>query len=75
VLINFSDLANFTQPAASAVGVGGDAMADGADAGNTFTVYDIWADKSLGSFTDSFAATNVPLHGTAFLKLTPASTR
>ncbi len=34
-------------------------------------VYDIWAQKSLGVFTTSYTASQVPFHGTAFLKLTP----
>ena len=34
-------------------------------------VYDVWARKQLGSFVESFTATNVPHHGTAFLRLTP----
>jgi len=34
------------------------------------TVYDIWAQKSLGQFTDSFTASQVAYHDTAFLRLT-----
>ena len=34
------------------------------------TVYDIWAQKSLGSFTGFYTAAQVPFHGTAFLRLT-----
>ena len=36
------------------------------------TVYDIWAQQSLGSFKGSYTSKQVPFHGTAFLKLTPA---
>ena len=32
-------------------------------------VYDIWGGVSLGTFTDSYTAKQVPYHGTAFLKL------
>jgi hypothetical protein len=34
-------------------------------------VYDVWGRKQLGSFAGTFTATNVPHHGTAFLRLTP----
>ena len=33
------------------------------------TVYDIWARQTLGSFTGSFTAAQVPYHGSAFLRL------
>jgi hypothetical protein len=33
-------------------------------------VYDIWAQKALGSFSGSYTATQVPYHGTAFVRLT-----
>ena len=36
-------------------------------------VYDVWARKQLGSFAETFTATNVPHHGTAFLRLTPTA--
>jgi len=36
-------------------------------------VYDIWAQKSLGTFEDSFIARGVPEHGTAFLRLSVSS--
>merc|ERR1712113_490716 len=32
-------------------------------------VFDIWAKKSLGSFTTKYTAAAVPFHGTAFLRL------
>jgi len=32
-------------------------------------VYDIWAQKPLGAFEDSFTAHDVPKHGTAFFRL------
>jgi Alpha galactosidase A/Alpha galactosidase C-terminal beta sandwich domain len=35
-------------------------------------VYDIWAQQSLGTFTDSFTAKQVPFHGTAFYRLSKA---
>lgn len=35
-------------------------------------VFDIWASKSLGQFTGSFTAVAVPLHDSAFLRLSPA---
>ena len=33
------------------------------------TVYDVWAQASLGTFTGSYTAKAVPMHGTAFLRL------
>ena len=36
------------------------------------TVYDIWEQKSVGSFTGSYTARAVPYHGSAFLRLSPA---
>ena len=36
------------------------------------SVYDIWAQQSLGSFTGSYTAKSVPYHGTAFLRLSAA---
>jgi hypothetical protein len=35
-------------------------------------VFDIWQEKSLGSFTGSYTANQVPKHGTAFLRLSTA---
>ena len=35
-------------------------------------VYDIWAQTSLGAFTGSFTAKQVPFHGTAFYRLSKA---
>merc|ERR1712187_197644 len=32
-------------------------------------VYDIWAQKSVGTYQHSYTAKNVPLHGSAFLRL------
>merc|ERR1712217_429810 len=37
-------------------------------------VYDIWAQKDMGTFEDSFTARDVPKHGTAFLRLSSSST-
>lgn len=36
-------------------------------------VYDIWAQKSLGAFENSYTAKYVPFHGTAFFRLSKAS--
>jgi len=36
-------------------------------------VRDIWAQKDLGVFTGSYTAINVPFHGTAFLRLSQAT--
>ena len=36
------------------------------------TVYDIWAQASVGQFTGSFTAQAVPYHGTAFYRMTGA---
>lgn len=60
VTVDFVDLAPFTQ---NYGGVGA-----GESAG--YEVFDIWAGKSMGSFTGSFTAKNVPMHGTGFFKLT-----
>lgn len=35
-------------------------------------VYDVWAQKSVGTFTGSYTAKQVPFHGTAFLRLSQA---
>ena len=35
------------------------------------SVYDVWGEKALGSFTGSFMAKNISHHGTAFLRMTP----
>lgn len=35
-------------------------------------VYDIWAQKDLGSFNGGYVAEDVPYHGTAFLRLSAA---
>ena len=56
VTVDFADLAPFTNNDGG-VGAG-------------YEVFDIWAGKSLGSFTGSFTAKNVPMHGTGFFKLT-----
>merc|ERR1712031_57872 len=37
-------------------------------------VFDIWAKKSLGSFSQQYTATGVPAHGTSFVRLSKAST-
>jgi len=34
-------------------------------------VYDIWAQKVVGTFTGSYTAKQVPLHQTEFVRLTP----
>lgn len=38
------------------------------------SVYDIWAQKHVGDFLDSFTAKGVSIHGTAFFRLSAAST-
>ena len=35
-------------------------------------VFDIWAQNSVGEFSGSYTAKQVPFHGTAFLRLSPA---
>merc|ERR1711935_456369 len=35
------------------------------------SVYDIWAQAKVGTFTGSYTAKQVPLHQTAFLRFTP----
>jgi alpha-galactosidase len=36
------------------------------------SVYDIWKNAAVGSFTSSYTAKSVPFHGTAFLRLSAA---
>jgi hypothetical protein len=36
------------------------------------SVYDIWAQQSLGVFSGSYTAKAVPFHGSAFLRLSAA---
>ena len=63
-------VASATAGSGSGSGSGG-AAAGGA--GGAVEVYDIWAEKALGSFTGgSFTAKNIAHHGTAFLRLTPS---
>merc|ERR1712232_633440 len=38
------------------------------------SVYDIWAQKYVGEFQDVFTAHDVPIHGTAFFRLSPVPT-
>lgn len=37
--------------------------------GEEVLVYDIWLQKDVGSFAGTYVARNIPLHGTAFLRL------
>jgi alpha-galactosidase len=39
--------------------------------GGSATVRDLWTHKNLGTFATGFTATNVPIHGTRLLKVTP----
>lgn len=41
----------------------------GFSSGDKISVYDIWAQKTLGEATWTFTAKQVPFHGTAFLRL------
>merc|ERR1711881_369488 len=36
-------------------------------------VYDIWAQKQVGIFQGSYTASSIPLHGSAFLRLSSAT--
>jgi len=45
----------------------------GIDIETKVTVFDIWAKKTLGSFTAKYTAPAVPFHGTAFLRLSALS--
>jgi len=51
-----------------------DITIDFADVGlyGAVNVYDIWAGAALGSFTGSYTAKAVPLHGSAFVRLSKA---
>ena len=39
----------------------------------SITVYDIWAQAVVGTFTNSYTAVDVPYHGSAFLRLSAAA--
>merc|ERR1712048_1178125 len=41
----------------------------GFSSSETVSVYDVWAQKHVGSFTGTYTAKDVPQHGTAFLRL------
>ena len=43
------------------------------DLHGSVTVYDIWQNKVVGSFQDKYTATEVPFHGSAFLRLSSAA--
>ena len=46
----------------------------GIDLDGKVSVFDIWAKKAVGTFTSKYTAAAVPFHGTAFLRLSLAST-
>ena len=41
----------------------------------TVSVFDIWAQATIGDFSGSYTAKAVPHHGTAFLRLTGTKAR
>jgi len=43
----------------------------GIDLEGSVGVFDIWAKKSVGTFATKYTVTDVPVHGTAFLRLSP----
>eukprot|EP01043_Picozoa_sp_COSAG02_P000558 COSAG02_NODE_10_length_59045_cov_19.973365_7_plen_77_part_00 len=73
ITVNFAEVMTvFHSTGATRDGARGEALGKRTD--KSAVVYDIWARKQLGSFVGSFTATNIPHHGTAFLRLTPKST-
>ena len=46
----------------------------GLPVGKAVAVHDIWAGSSAGTHELSYTAPNVPMHGTAFLRLSAAAT-
>jgi hypothetical protein len=42
------------------------------DLHGSVSVFDIWEQKTVGSFEGAFTAKAVPYHGSAFLRLSPA---
>ena len=46
----------------------------GLPVGKAVAVHDIWAGASAGTHELSYTAPNVPMHGTAFLRLTATTT-
>lgn len=45
----------------------------GIDLVGEVSVFDIWSKKTLGTFTKEYTAAAVPVHGTAFLRLSAAN--
>ena len=41
----------------------------------SYDVYSIWEGKSMGTFTGSYTAKKIPMHGTAFLRLTKSESK
>lgn len=43
----------------------------GLPSGKSATVRDLWAQKDLGTFTNSYTGENIPVHSVQMLKITP----
>ena len=72
ITVNFAEVMTAVGSAGSTSdGVRGETPGKRTD--KSAVVYDVWARKQLGSFVGTFTASNVPHHGTAFLRLTPKS--
>jgi hypothetical protein len=71
--VNSSEYDGYTKPGAKpSPGLPADITVAFADINlvSQVEVFDIWAQKSLGSFSGSFTAQAVPYQGTAFLRMT-----
>lgn len=74
-MVNDTTYAGYIKPAHAPPPAGTSITVQFADVGlkGKVAVRDIWAQKDVGVFETSYTATNVAVHGTAFLKLTPSS--
>jgi len=75
-VVEDSKFAGYSKPGGatgSSVDIALDFSEVGFGAGESVSVFDIWAQQKAGEFKGTFTATNVPLHGSAFLRLSSAS--
>jgi hypothetical protein len=71
IVLDFSQVLPFPSVTTAATHDSGKPAVVVGGGGKVVEVYDVWEQKSLGSFTGSFTAKNVSHHGNAFLRLTP----
>jgi len=75
-VVEDSKFAGYSKPGGatgSSVDIALDFSEVGFGAGESVSVFDIWAQQKAGEFKGTFTATKVPLHGSAFLRLSSAS--